>query len=278
MINNSNVIMPKTYEELTHQAKMILSSKRLLPREKQGYTVAEIESIIQIGQSYNLTPWQSVQAIMIVNGQASVWGDFLIGLVWASGKAISIEESSSGSIDDLTYVATCTAKREKSTISRSFSVEDAQKAGLWGKGPIWKGYPARMLHMRARSWCLRDGFSDVTKGLIAVEEAVDYKPLNDEDKPNIVEQKIIETLSSEPIVEKVKKEIKHDIYDEDKLKMLADKVKMYDVEEVVDDAESLIKEYLASKKAPMSDLLDRAETNFSTFFPLILNYAVSKRN
>jgi hypothetical protein len=63
------------------------------------------------------------------------------------------------------------------TLSRSkvrFSVADAKKAGLWGKGGPWTQYPRRMLQMRARGFALRDAFPDVLRGLVTAEEAADY--------------------------------------------------------------------------------------------------------
>jgi hypothetical protein len=61
-----------------------------------------------------------------------------------------------------------------------FSVEDAKRAGLWGKQGPWSAYPKRMMQMRARGFALRDAFPDVLKGLITAEEAQDYP---DEAKP-----------------------------------------------------------------------------------------------
>jgi len=55
-----------------------------------------------------------------------------------------------------------------------FSVEDAKRAGLWGKQGPWQAYPKRMLQMRARGFALRDAYPDVLKGLISTEEAQDY--------------------------------------------------------------------------------------------------------
>jgi len=55
-----------------------------------------------------------------------------------------------------------------------FSVEDAKRAGLWGKQGPWQAYPKRMLQMRARGFALRDAYPDVLKGLITTEEAQDY--------------------------------------------------------------------------------------------------------
>ena len=53
-----------------------------------------------------------------------------------------------------------------------FSVQDAKRAGLWGKMSAsgkptpWVLYPDRMLLFRARGFNLRDNFGDVLKGSI----------------------------------------------------------------------------------------------------------------
>jgi hypothetical protein len=52
-------------------------------------------------------------------------------------------------------------------------MEDAEKAGLKGKQGPWTNYPKRMLQMRARSWCLRDVYPDVLRGVHVAEEAQD---------------------------------------------------------------------------------------------------------
>jgi hypothetical protein len=76
------------------------------------------------------------------------------------------------------------AKRKgRKPVTAKFSVEDAKRAGLWGKQGPWQAYPKRMMQMRARGFALRDAFPDVLKGLITAEEAQDYP---DEAKPRPV--------------------------------------------------------------------------------------------
>jgi len=78
-------------------------------------------------------------------------------------------------------VAVCVAQRKgRKPVIAKFSVEDAKRAGLWGKQGPWTAYPKRMMQMRARGFALRDAFPDVLKGLITAEEAHDYP---DEAKP-----------------------------------------------------------------------------------------------
>jgi hypothetical protein len=72
-------------------------------------------------------------------------------------------------------VAVCVAKRKgRKPVTARFSVEDAKRAGLWGKQGPWSAYPKRMMQMRARGFALRDAFPDVLKGMITAEEAQDY--------------------------------------------------------------------------------------------------------
>lgn len=285
MINNNMVIMPKTYEELTHQAQRIMQCKRLLPNEKQKYSIAEVEAIIQIGQAYGLSPWQSMQAIMIVNGQASVWGDFLIGLAWASGKIKEIKEYSTGSIDKGDFVAICEVKRGASVIIRKFSIDDAKKANLWGRGPIWKTYPKRMLQMRARSWAIRDGFGDVTKGLIAIEEAVDYKPLDDTKPPNEVEQEIIKTIAEEPELEEVQQVQETKVesaptkvtkssagLSQELIVMTYERLTDLGLDYSLEETKPLILGFLEGKSTPLDEISNRALNNFEVYFDLLIKH------
>jgi len=108
--------------------------------------------------------------IAFINGRASVYGDGLIGIAYASGLVEDFEETCQG--DGENAVATCRVKRKgiKSDCSRSFSWQDAKQAGLTNRDP-WKNYPKRMLQMRARSWALRD--AGLIGGIIAREEAED---------------------------------------------------------------------------------------------------------
>jgi hypothetical protein len=71
--------------------------------------------------------------------------------------------------------AVCTVKRKgEPEQSRTFSVDDAKKAGLWGKSGPWTQYPKRMLQMRARGFACRDVFADVLRGISVAEEVQDY--------------------------------------------------------------------------------------------------------
>jgi hypothetical protein len=128
---------------------------------------------IMAGAELGLAPFQALQSIAVIGNNPAIWGDGALALVQASGLLDDIEETDDG------QTATCKLVRKgRSTpIVRSFSMEDAKKAGLAGKSGPWTQYPQRMRQMRARSWAMRDGFADVLKGLHIAEEVRDRPDL-----------------------------------------------------------------------------------------------------
>jgi len=149
------------------------SQSAFVPKEFRGKP-EDCVLAIQHGAEIGLGPTQSLQSIAVVNGRPVIWGDAAKGLVLASPICEYIAERIEGDGDQM--VAICEAKRRgdpQPTVS-TFSVADAKKAGLWGKGGPWTQYPKRMLQMRARGFALRDAFPDVLRGLVTAEEAQDY--------------------------------------------------------------------------------------------------------
>jgi hypothetical protein len=151
----------------------MLAKSQMVPRQYQGKP-EDVLVAIQWGCEVGLAPLQSLQNIAVINGKPSIYGDAAMALVLASPVCEGIEES----IEDEgtpNPVAVCIARRRgRAPVESRFSVEDAKRAGLWGKQGPWTAYPKRMLAMRARGFAIRDCFADVLKGLITAEEAQDY--------------------------------------------------------------------------------------------------------
>lgn len=164
-------IVPQDAEQAWRMAEMIAKSG-LAPRDMKS--PEQIVTAIFHGLEIGLKPMQAVQSIAVVNGRPTVWGDAALGLVESSGLLEDFAESVDGDGDKM--VAKCFAKRigRATPIERTFSVDDAKAAGLWGKAGPWQQYKRRMLQLRARAFTLRDGFADVLKGLQITEEARDY--------------------------------------------------------------------------------------------------------
>jgi hypothetical protein len=169
---------PATLTEAITFSEM-LSKSQMVPKAYQGKP-EDVLVAIQWGRELGLAPLQALQNIACINGKPSVYGDAAMALVQASPVCEDIEEFFEGE-GTPNPIAVCIAQRRgRKPVKASFSLEDAKRAGLWGKPGPWQAYPKRMMQMRARGFALRDAFPDVLKGLITAEEAQDFP---DEAKP-----------------------------------------------------------------------------------------------
>lgn len=136
---------------------------------------SEIAIAVGWGKQIGLNPFQSLQNIAVVNGRPSLYGDSLLAVIQQhpeyAGHDITIE----GEGDKLR--ASCTMRRQTKhgpmSVTETFSIGDAQRAGLWGKSGPWKQYPKRMLKARARAFAIREAFADALNGFSLQEEAAD---------------------------------------------------------------------------------------------------------
>jgi hypothetical protein len=175
---NNRGFAPTNLNEAIQFSDMLASSS-MVPKAYQGKP-QDILVCVQWGFEMGLAPMQALQNIAVINGKPSVYGDAAMALVQASSVCEDVEEffENEGSTNP---VAVCVASRKgRKPVTVRFSVEDAKRAGLWGKQGPWSAYPKRMMQMRARGFALRDAFPDVLKGMITAEEAQDYP---DEAKP-----------------------------------------------------------------------------------------------
>lgn len=150
----------------------ILAESTIVPKDFQG-NPGNILIAIQWGRELGLEPLQAMQSIAVINGRPAIWGDAMLALVRGSGLMESIREETIDDPDD-GRIAICTIKRRGETaVQRTFSMEQAKRAGLAGKPGPWQQYPDRMLQLRARGFGLRDVFPDVLRGVWIAEEARD---------------------------------------------------------------------------------------------------------
>ena len=168
MLSSMNSMVPKDYTEAKLMA-VDLSKSEIIPKDYQGKP-ANCLIAIMMGAEVGLRPVQALQGIMVVNGRPSIWGDAAVGLILASG----LQEYARDEWDPKTGTATFITKRKgQPEIRRTFSLDDAAKAGLANKPGPWQGYKPRMCYNRARAFGLRDGYADVLKGLAIYEEVRD---------------------------------------------------------------------------------------------------------
>ena len=183
-------------------SKMVAASE-FAPKDFRGKPESCLLAI-QHGSEVGLSPMQSLQSIAVINGRPTIWGDAALALVQASPSCEYVREFIEGEGDKM--VAVCEVKRKgyPHPTCVKFSVEDAKKAGLWGKSGPWSQYSSRMLALRARGFALRNAFADALRGLITSEEAQDYAA-NPESPPVVVTQpQRTETPAAQPTPQPVK--------------------------------------------------------------------------
>ena len=142
----------------------IVTSSGIVPK---GYAGKPNDLFVAacFGARHGIDPLESANSIAVINGRPTMWGDMVLALVNRSSEFESIAERDPAECESKGE-GRCEVKRKgREPIVRTFSVAQAQKAGLWTKDSPWKYYPGRMLQMRARSYALRDCFPDVLKGL-----------------------------------------------------------------------------------------------------------------
>lgn len=173
---SQSFLIPTSYEEIERLSRKICAAnwvpKSYLDRNGQP-NQCMVEVAIMHGHEVGLTPIAAIQSIAVINGMPTIWGDAMLALVRVSGLLDDINEYFEGEGDDMAAVCVAIRRGQVTPVIGRFSVAMAKKAGLWGKQGPWTQYASRMMKLRARSWCLRDGYADVLRGLYMAEEAQD---------------------------------------------------------------------------------------------------------
>ena len=163
-------LQPTDFDQMWRMAQ-VMAASGMMPRDLSR--PEQVFVAIQAGLEIGLSPMQAVQNICVINGRPTLWGDAALALVMASGKLEWIDETPPDEAAR-SGCAVCRLKRvHHPEISRTFTLDDAKRAKLFGKSGPWQEYPGRMLQMRARSLALRDMFPDILKGVGIREEVID---------------------------------------------------------------------------------------------------------
>ena len=167
-------LSPRNLAEAMEYAKIIASSD-MVPKDyinKPGNVLVAVQTGAEVG----LKPMQSLQGIAVINGRPAIWGDAMWALVVSHPEFEGFRDENTDAQSTVWL-----KRRNHGEIMRSFSLEDAKKAGLFGKTGPWTTNPKRMMQMRARAFAARDLFPDALKGIKSVEEVRDYGPEPEKD-------------------------------------------------------------------------------------------------
>lgn len=174
---SNGILNPANLHEALEMAGVLCKSS-LIPNDFQG-NAGNVLVAIQWGMELGLAPMQALQSIAVINGRPSLWGDAVIALCKAHPVCEWVREYEEDG------VAVCVTQRrgDPDPVERRFSMDDAKRAGLLGKAGPWTQYPRRMMQMRARSWCLRDAYPDLLRGMAVAEEQQDRVIVNEVPAP-----------------------------------------------------------------------------------------------
>ncbi|HDR9081280.1 TPA: hypothetical protein QDA98_003891 [Burkholderia vietnamiensis] len=191
-------LTPRSLDEAMTFAEQ-LSKSEIVPKAYRGKP-ADCLIAMQWGFEIGLKPLQALQSIAPINGKPNLYGDAGKALLLAAGCII--EE------DDIELVqqaqrARCRITRPgRPPVERTFSVENAKTAGLWGKEGPWRSYPWRQMAWRAFWFAARDAASDLLRGMGGAEEAMDYEPIERDITPRATPAQIARQAADSTHVER----------------------------------------------------------------------------
>lgn len=248
-MTNPGFMQVATLDEAIKAAELI-SKTAFCPKAMVG-KVNDIVLALQFGQELGLKPLQSLQNIVIRNGQPAVYGDLLLAICRQNPDFEYIKEEY---LEETNAYICRVKRRNEPEIVQIFSEADARKANLWGKEGPWKLYPRRMLQMRARTFALRDAFPDSLRGIISIEEAIDIPTKKDYSTSvgNIIDAKPLTT--PETITEELQQTIinlieQTDTSNDDVFNYIDDKFKVKGLKELTYEQYEIILEILNKKLA-----------------------------
>ena len=176
--DNAAAFEPRNISEALQLAKLLVQS-RLLP--KSVGTPEAAFAIIATGRELGMTAMQSLRSIHVIEGKPTLSADLVAALVKSRGDICKYFLLTQSTVTTATYETQRVGDPKPTTMS--FTIEDAQRAGLTGKDN-WRKYPAAMLRARCITALARAVYPDLAMGIydedqlgpVAVEEAQRWVP------------------------------------------------------------------------------------------------------
>lgn len=133
---------------------------------------ADVLFVISVGETLGLNAATALMNIYNVNGRPTMKADLKLALAKRHPEYAGCE------IDSNTERCIVKMKRRnengtEESITSTFTIDDAKRAGLFPKKDNWRMYPQRMLKARAISYAVNDLFPDIVFGMLSSEEAQD---------------------------------------------------------------------------------------------------------
>jgi len=195
---NSTGLALRTPEDAMKVAS-IAAQERLYGVRNAQEAFVRIATGLEIG----LSPFQSLNAIHVIEGRPTLSAQWMVALIKSS--PICEKFVCTVSTDKVaTYV---TKRKNEGEMTLSFTIEQAQRGGLTGRGP-WKAHTEDMLRARAASKLARMVYPDLLAGMYTPDEVADiptthFEPAA-ESAPRLVEaveNEVVAEAATEPTVD-----------------------------------------------------------------------------
>lgn len=164
-MSNITIVVPGSLAEVKELASH-LAQARTLPEALQK-SPADIMALVMTGAELGLAPMQSLRGLVLIKGKPTLSADAMGALVKSRRDVCQYLMLRHSDERKATYEARRVGDPESTTLS--FTIEDAQRAGLAG-GDNWRKFPAAMLRARALSAICRAVFPDLLLGVYDPDE------------------------------------------------------------------------------------------------------------
>ena len=160
-----------TWDVMMAQARVLVASGFLPTTIK---TPEQAVAIILTGDELGIPKMLALRSIVVINGKPTLSADLMVALVQRA-----IDDHRDGEFRVLPPTPEkCTVNYRRwgwsEGHSYTYTIQDAQRAGLAGKG-TWAAHPAAMLRARATSAVCRMAFPDVISGIYTPDEAAEFE-------------------------------------------------------------------------------------------------------
>lgn len=138
---------------------------------KSGFLPTSIKTpeqaiiIMLKGRELGIPPMQAFSSIAVVNGKPTMSAELMLSMIYKNVSGAIVDFAKTDNNECVIEAKRPNGKKTKFT----FSMEDAKRANLTGKGP-WVTYPSAMLRARCISAMARAMFPDALSGVVYTPE------------------------------------------------------------------------------------------------------------
>jgi hypothetical protein len=164
----SNAYSRASLTERQQYIRMLAAAGNLLPPHLRGAgnvgDPGKAFLLAETGDMLGIHPMAAVVGVHIIEGKPSISANLMTGLVRKAGHILRVKVE--GKPEDKSLKVTAQLIRHDDpdfTHEVVWTVADAERAGLWGKGN-WAKYPRAMMKSRTVSEIIREAASDVLMG------------------------------------------------------------------------------------------------------------------